>query len=459
MNRKKHILIIALILAISFLLTGFQADFALAQEDSGAGYNETGLREIHNSLQLLDEEYINDVDTNELLQGTIEGLKSYLKARKVDVSDIENPVSKDRTLESNLRSFGKEYSKILAKYGGKFKEENLVYAALGGMVEVVQKKYDDPYTVAMNPEQYRMLQEQLNSKGFSGVGIFIELDKKHNNTLMVVEPIEGTPAQKAGIKPGDFIIRINGVSTRGMSLDNASSRIRGPEGTAVTLTLERKGVKKPFNVKLNRGNITVSSLRYEMKGDIGYIKLRFFGETTENEFKNALAALEDKGAKAMILDLRNNGGGYINAAVQVCSPFVQDGTVVTSVVNYRRGTRDRHEAYNGKKFKLPLVVLVNNYSASASEITAGCVQDLGIGTLIGSKTFGKGSVQTIHRIAGGGALKFTTAHYLTPKGKDINKKGIEPDIVVEMEPTRIGSKQDIQLHRALKFLKTKVSKK
>ena len=427
--------------------------------ESGSDSSEIGLREIYSVLQILQEEYISSVDTNSLMVGAIKGIKARLKFRKLDVKGIGNPISPKRTREANIRAFGAEYGKILMKYGDKIKEKEIVYAALKGMIQVLQEKYKDPYTVAMNPDEFKILQEQLNSRGFTGIGVFIELDKKAKNTLMVVEPIEGTPAKKAGLLPGDHIIRINGVSTRGMSLDCASSRIRGPQGSEVTLTLKRKGLSKPFNVKVKRGNIIVSSIRREMKGDIGYIKLRFFGETTRDEFYRALKYFNDKGAKGLVLDLRNNGGGYVTAAVQVCSPFVKPGTVITSVVNYRKGTRDKHESHPTIMENIPLVVLVNKYSASASEITAGCIQDLGLGTLVGTKTFGKGSVQTIHRIIGGGAIKYTTAHYLTPKGRDINKRGIFPDINVEMDPAHMGTKYDIQLKRALNYLKQKVSKK
>lgn len=431
----------------------------LAQKEPVEKQDTTvGLREIQSVLQLLREEYIQEVDSTELLSGAMDGIKGHLKFRKLDVKDIKDPVSVKRTPEANMRAFGSEYGKVLMKYGDKVTEEELVYSALKGMIRILQDKYKDPYTTAMKPEEYKTLQEQLNSRGFSGIGVFIEIDKKAGNTLMVVEPIEGTPAKEAGLKPGDHIIRINGVSTRGMSIESSSGRIRGPEGSTVTLTLQRKGVAKPFDVKVMRSSIVVNSLTGKMIGDIGYIKLRFFGDTTRDEFYKTLKELHNQGAKGLIVDLRNNGGGYINAAVQICSPFVKPGTVITSVVNYRKGTRDKHESYPSIQEDIPLVVLVNKFSASASEITAGCVQDLGLGVLIGTKTFGKGSVQTIHRIEGGGAIKYTSAHYLTPKGKDINKKGIFPDINVEMDPAQIGTKNDTQLNRALSYLKSKVSK-
>lgn len=460
MNKKSASLIIFIVsILLLFLIhpsveknnpqdvTGFPVGAVLAQD-----LPSSGVQQIQNVMQLLQEEYISEVDSNEMLSGAVEGLKGYLKARNVDVTGIENPVSPQRTPEANIRAFGRVYEEIALKYGQKYKEENLIHAALSGAIKVIQDKYDDPYTVAMNPEQYRLLQEQLNSTGFSGIGILIELDKENNNTLMVVEPIEGTPAQEAGLQAGDLIIRINGVSTRGMSLDVASARIRGPENSTVKLTIQRKG-SKPFDVDVARKNIVVKSLTWESKNDVGYIKLRFFGETTPEEYIEAISRLKEMKVKGIVLDLRNNGGGYVDAAIQVCSAFANPGTTVTSMVNYRKGIRNKYESYNSISLDLPLIVLINNYSASASEITAGFVKDLKLGKLLGSKTFGKGSVQTIHRISGGGAVKFTTAHYLTPKGIDINKKGIEPDITVEMDPAFIGGNKDIQLKKAMEIIR------
>lgn len=417
-----------------------------------------GLNEINAAIELLREEYIGEVDSVKLLNGAMEGIDKFLKLKKLDRKGVTAEINSDRSLEANMRSFGAAYGKILMYNGDKIKENDLAYAALKGIMEALQKGYDDPYSTAMDPKEFGLLQEQLNSKGFTGIGILIEVDKKNNDMLMVVEPIEGSPADKAGIKAGDYVLRINGVSTKGMNLDMASNRIRGPVGTPVTLFVERKSQKKSFEVKIMRDTVFVASLSKKMVGDLGYIKLRFFGESTGSEFESALKALEKQGAKGMIVDLRNNGGGYILAAVAVCSEFLKKDSVVTSVVNYRKNLKDTHLAYLPDNKRLPLVILVNRFSASASEITAGCVKDSGVGVLIGEKTFGKGSVQTIHPMPGGGAIKYTTAHYLTPSGKDINKVGIAPDIEVKMDPSGIGTAKDLQFQRAVGYLKAKVSK-
>ncbi|MCD4786026.1 MAG: S41 family peptidase [Candidatus Eremiobacteraeota bacterium] len=459
------LLVVAIFITISYVNPAFASraikpEVLLAKSDSDDEYrNEAGIREIYKVLQILRDEYISEVDTNSLMRGALKGIKDYLKLKRQDVSGLKDPILDERTPEANLRAFGKEYNKILMIYGGEFNEQVIVDAALKGMAKVIQKTYDDPYTVAMDKKEFHILQEQLNSRGFSGIGIFMEMDRKAKKKLMVVEPIEGTPAYKAGLKPGDYILRINGVSTRGMSMDSASSRIRGAIGSEVILTIRRRNVKSPFDVKIKRKNIVVSSLKQKLIGNIGYIRLRFFGQTTKGEFENALIKLHRGGAKALVLDLRNNGGGYIRAAVYVCSHFVDPETVITSVVNYRKGNRDANKSYDYNRETLPLVILVNEYSASASEITAGCMQDLGKGVLIGAKTFGKGSVQTIYPVKGGGAIKYTSAHYLTPKGRDINKKGINPDIKVKMDPIYMGGKKDIQLQKALRYLKRKMSRK
>lgn len=445
------LLIVSLVLLFFCQFTGIGS--AYAQDE-----NEADIQEVFRTLELIREEYISKVDPYDLLEGAVKGMKDYLKLKKFNREGLEEKViDRNRTLAANLRALKGAYGKVLMFNRNKISENALVYAAIKGMMEVIQKKFEDPYTIALDPEEYSMFKEQLNSQGYSGIGAFIELDKKHNNTLMIVEPIEDAPADKAGLKPGDYILRINGVSTRGMSLEAASNRIRGPVKTPVTLHIKRG--KKRFDVKILRDTVTVNSVKYKMIDDIGYIKLRSFGETTIDEMKEALNYIESSGAKGLILDLRNNGGGYIVTAIQVCSQFIKKDKIVTSVVNYRKGTKDVHRSVNSGRITLPLAILINKFSASASEITAGCIQDHHAGILIGEKTFGKGSVQTVRDLTGGGAIKYTTAHYLTPKGRDIDKIGIEPDVKIEMDTANIGSDNDIQLQEALKYIHRKVSKK
>lgn len=335
---------------------------------------------------------------------------------------------------------------------GKVNRSVLYYAMIRGLLEGT----DDPYTVLMTPKEYHQLMEQMQNEKFGGIGIYIELDRDNHDQLTVVEPVEGTPAYEAGLLPGDEILKINGKSTEGIGLDSATSNIRGPEGSPVVLTIRRKGVDGTKDYRILRAQIQVASLTHKMlPGQIGFVKLRLFGARTGAELTAALAQLQSQGARALIMDLRNNGGGYINASIDVCSHFVKPDALVTYVTD-RAGTRKNYNALNRSPVELPVVLLVNGYSASASEITAGCLKDYHVATLIGSKTFGKGSVQQLYPLPNGAALKITVAHFFTPDGAKINKVGVQPDIKLEMEPRLVGrGDKDLQLQKAIEYLQTK----
>ncbi|MDQ7822662.1 MAG: S41 family peptidase [Candidatus Eremiobacteraeota bacterium] len=341
--------------------------------------------------------------------------------------------------------------KEIEKFSPPMNNDLLWYAAIQGILLGL----NDPYTIIMTPKEYTTLMEQMQSVSFGGIGIYVELDKEHNNALTVFEPIEGTPAFKAGLQSQDAIVFVDGVSTKGMALDMAVSKMRGPIGTTVVLTIKRPGVKQLLKFSLQRENIKIHSVSCKvLQGKYGYIRIRTFGEDTGDEFAKALNKLEEKKVKGLIVDLRNNGGGYIDAAVKVCSKFVEPGGVVVSVMG-RTGAKNAYRSDGSQRVSLPLLVLVNKFSASASEITAGAIQDDGLGILMGTKTYGKGSVQQILPIPGGGAFKITTAHYYTPKGRNIDKKGIAPDVTVTMEPKQVGRKDDTQLRSAVLYLDKK----
>ena len=332
---------------------------------------------------------------------------------------------------------------VKGQYVGTAEGSLLMTGSLKGMVNSL----GDPYSVYLDPKMYSEL--MLETKGsFGGVGIVLGVKEKQ---LTVVAPIEGTPAEAAGIQSGDLIMKIDNQDTKDMALDEAVGKIRGKEGSTVTLTI-RRASQEPQEYKLTRATIVLKSVSGKMlENGIGYIRLSMFSETTGNDFLLKMNELTGQGMKSLILDLRNNPGGLIGESVKVASLLVPKGPIV-SVIG-KDGTRETSESQL-EKSTMPLVVLINGGSASASEIVAGAIQDTGAGKLIGVKTFGKGSVQRIIPLDKDSAVKITFAEYHTPKDRSIHGKGIEPDILVEM-PKDKEAKEDPQLDKAIEVLKGK----
>jgi carboxyl-terminal processing protease len=391
-------------------------------------------------LEALEGEYVKPLTPLALLKGGVKGMRTALEDEKVSLKDLPALVGTRR--EELLKSFDGIFEECLLRSQGKLSREELTYAALRGMIESL----DDPYCDVMTPKENAEFESEMAGGNFGGIGIYIEADPRHNNRLTVTEPIEGSPAEKAGFRPGDLIVKIGDRSTKSMSVEDAANLIRGPKGTEVVVTVQRPG-GKPQTHRLKRATIHVSSVNSKMLAkDIGYLRLRMFGDETDQEFAQELDELREKGAKALILDLRNNGGGYVTAAESVCSHFLDKGQLIVSVVNSRTS---RNESYtsNGRDLEpLPMVVLINRFSASASEITAGCLQDHQLATLMGETSYGKASVQKLLELEDGGAVKFTVAHYLTPEGRDIHHKGIAPDI--KLEDSDIAPGEDDPMLRA-----------
>ncbi|MGM9999382.1 MAG: S41 family peptidase [Candidatus Bruticola sp.] len=321
----------------------------------------------------------------------------------------------------------------------------LLYSALNGMLTGI----NDPFSIALLPEDIKIFKEMLGASNYGGVGIYLEADWQNNRQLTVIEPIEGTPAALKDIRSGDKIMAIDGKKTSSLDIDTASAMIRGKVGSVVVLTMQRDG--KTFEVALKRTSIHVPSVNGKMlQNQIGYLRVRFFGSQTSQEFDSALKELLKNGAKSLIVDLRNNGGGYVDAAIDLSSEFLPRNVSVTSVVNPRLNYCEPYVSRSKKGTELPLILLVNRFSASASEITSGAMKDYNRAILIGETTYGKGSVQELYPLGDGGALKLTIAHYLTPKDKDIHLKGIDPHIKLESRPSnKIGSDSDLQLKLAV----------
>jgi carboxyl-terminal processing protease len=271
----------------------------------------------------------------------------------------------------------------------------------------------------------------------------------------VVSVFSFTPAERAGIKAGDVFRSVNGVTKSQWTTEDVVKRVRGPKGTTVSVGMYRPSTKKVTVYKLTREAIKTPNLEVSMKGDVGVIAMYEFNATSAMDIKAAIEKLKKQGAKGYILDLRNNPGGLLDQAVDVSSLFIADGVIVR--VDERNKKPVEYRTTRPMITDAPLVVLVNENSASASEITAGALQDYGRAKLVGTKTYGKGSVQTIRNLPFGGAVKFTTAHYLTPKGRAINGKGLTPDVVVKMAVEKIAKdKTDIQMQKALQMIQAQV---
>ncbi|MDR3560157.1 MAG: S41 family peptidase [Negativicutes bacterium] len=329
----------------------------------------------------------------------------------------------------------------------RYVEDVPVETLMNGAIKGIVNSLGDPHSIYMEPKLFKEFMIETEGS-FGGVGIVIGVKDK---VLTVVSPIEGTPGDKAGIKSGDQIMKIDGQDTKDMALDEAVSKIRGPEGTQVALTLRRNQEVKEYT--LIRSNIQIKTVTGKMlPGDIGYIRLSMFNENTGSDFSRKYQELEKEGMKSLILDLRDNPGGLLEESAKVAGKLVPKGPIVSVV--QRSGQRDTQYS-SLETLKYPLVVLVNGGSASASEIVAGAVQDTGAGTLVGTKTFGKGSVQTIQRLGGNTAIKLTIAKYYTPNDRSINGIGIEPDVKVEAPENRDPSSADIQLDKAVEIIKNK----
>ena len=302
-------------------------------------------------------------------------------------------------------------------------EQKLIYGAIEGML----KKLDDPYTRFMEPKNFADMQTETQGE-FGGIGIVISVKDR---MLNVISPIDDTPAARAGMMAGDYIIKIDGKDVIDIALHDAVNLLRGPVGTKVKVTVRREGSRENKEFELERQIIKVPSIKYWTIGhDIGYIRLTQFIQTSSEDLEKALINLEKNGVKSIILDLRNNPGGLLTAAVEVGRKFIAKGDIVS--IKGRDGEQNTYSSFYKYHPYLPLIVLINEGSASASEIVAGAIKDNKRGLLLGKKSFGKGSVQTVISLNDGSAMALTTALYYTPSGVNIHKTGIMPDIEVDL---------------------------
>ncbi|MFQ5913184.1 MAG: S41 family peptidase [Nitrospinota bacterium] len=400
----------------------------------------------HLSFRVVQEAYFHlrkshyaDPSYRSLLLGALEGMRKKVSSdegkEKVDliegaegvrwrVGGTEISVSLDEDDDEELRPLARAYELTRsAYYSESDKSRELAYAAIQGMMKRL-----DPHSALMDPQSFRELQVETRGE-FGGIGIEISL---RNGKLTVVSPIEGTPAYRIGMKAGDHIIKIEDFDTEGITLMEAVRRMRGPKGTPVTVQVRRAGVAQPLVFTIVRDIIHIRSVKSKvLPGKIGYVRLSSFVESTSRDLQKALRGLMKQEVQGLILDLRNNPGGLLRQAVEVADLFLGKGSLIV----YTRGKRPElnltfEDRRAGPFEKAPMVVLVNAGSASASEIVTGALQDLQRALIMGSRTFGKGSVQTIIPLSDGSGLRLTTALYYTPKGVEIQEKGIPPDAVV-----------------------------
>jgi carboxyl-terminal processing protease len=360
------------------------------------------------------------------------------------VSALSNTMYEDLKVLTDVIGY------IQKDYVEETKSKDLVYGAIKGMLETL-----DPHSAFMPPNMYKETQEETKGR-FEGLGIEITMK---DGVLTVVSPIEDTPAYKAGILAGDQILKINGESTKNLTLMDSVKRLRGPRGTKVTITIMREGFTKPKDYTLVRDVIPIRSVRHELlEKHYGYIRISQFQEKTDADFEKAMKTLEEesKGTlKGLILDLRNNPGGLLDQAIKISDRFIDSG-LICSVEGRKEEQKMKFYAHpDGNLARYPLVVLVNGGSASGAEIVAGAIQDHGRGILVGTHTFGKGSVQTIIPLKDGSGLRLTTARYYTPSGRSIQAKGIVPDIIVkltkpeeekEVVVPKLPSEKDLERH-------------
>ncbi|MFH1089234.1 MAG: S41 family peptidase [Candidatus Uhrbacteria bacterium] len=379
-----------------------------------------------------------------MLFGRHQGVLSVVpegERRVTNKSDVASTLSEDINFKTfwDVWDFAKE-----DYYEQPVSEQDLFYGSMKGLMSGL----GDPYSVFFDPEETKEFNADLNGS-FEGIGAQIDVDK--NGQIVIVAPLPGSPAETQGILSGDKILAIDGLSTAGMSTEEAVSKIRGLKGTDVVLTITRDGLESAMEITITRDTIIIDSVKLEMRDDgIGVVSLYFFNEDTNALFTSAVNDLLAKGAKSIILDLRSNPGGLLDTAISVASAWTGEQTVVIQSVKGEKqafvGSADARLA------GIPTIVLVDGGSASASEIVAGALQDYGLAKLVGTQTFGKGSVQDYRELEDGSAVKLTVAEWLTPKERSINHVGIVPDFIVEYTAENAKADVDPQMDKAVEVL-------
>lgn len=383
-----------------------------------------------------------------LLAGLVFGSGLAIGRGNLQINGLSKPILTKQPAALDYSSVDQVYGLLKKDFDGTLKPNELIDGLKTGLVNAA----GDPYTEYFNPKDAKILNDAL-AGSFTGVGA--ELGTNEAGNIVIVSPLSGYPADKAGLQPKDIIAAINANSTAGFSIDQTVQKIRGPAGTKVTLTIVR-GSAAAFDVTIIRTEIKLPSVESSIKGSIGYLKISQFTTDTVGLAQKAVDDFKSKGVKGVVLDLRGDPGGYLSGAVNISSFWLKSGQ---SVVQERRGDyvlSTQYASGNNPLQGMPLIVLINGGSASASEIAAGALRDNNVATLVGEKSFGKGSVQQVETLADGSELKVTIAHWYTPAGKNIDKQGITPDVVIVISDADRKAGRDPQKDKAYQLLNQKL---
>jgi carboxyl-terminal processing protease len=417
------------------------------------GAGDPDRRVVETAYEQVEHSYYQAVDSQLLVDGETKALNCL----------ITDCVKRPRTVGHGPLTAGHATGSSvhdLALIEGAIDTVNAHYPAAGNKTQVTDVAVGgmlgglgDPYTTYLSASAMRSLDEELKGGNFGGIGVYIGKDPKSG--LILVDPIEGNPAIRAGVRTGDAIIAVDNQLTAGMPIDDVERHIRGPRGTVVALRVKHHIGNTVATIRVTRDVVHVPSVLAKIEDGFSYVRLSDFGSNSADEVRDAFVAAKKKGVKGYILDLRNNGGGLLDAAVDISSLVIHAGPIVSTID--RAGNKETRSANGSAIVPLPLVLLVNKYTASASEITAGALQDDHLATLVGTKTFGKGVVQSLYQLPDRGALKITTARYVTPNGRDIQHKGIVPDVVLDqrVDLPIIDTPADKQLAAAKAILRQK----
>ncbi len=366
----------------------------------------------------------------------------------IKTSPIKSILARQKKAEeTDLSLFWEAWTQMEANFLNKdsLKTQDQIYGAIKGLINSL----DDPYTVFLNPEESKKFDESISGE-FEGIGAEIG---KRDNQLIVIAPLKGSPAEASGIRAGDVIFKVDDEPTHGLSIEEAVTKIRGPKGEKVDLTILREGESEPLEISIVRDSIILKNVEWEMRDGIAVVELSQFGTDVVKEFQEFIVEALLEKPEGMVIDLRNDGGGLLDACVKIASEFLD-----TKLIVQTKGRKfgDSGEIMSGDKgafLDIPLVVLVNKGSASASEIFAGAIQDHNRGIVLGETTFGKGSVQNVIPLSDGSSLKVTIAEWLTPLGRSINETGIDPDEFIERTSEDFENEEDPVLDRALEILR------